>query len=335
MQHFLRRQDATHKIGLLRVVTVCVVAFVWARFSYSQDTQTAPEQRESSAIDYSKIDPVAEAGEPLLLKKGFTFTEGPLWVASQQALLFSDVREQITWRFRAPDKFDRYIESNGGGNGLAITPEGELIMCQVNTRTLGRLQLPTKYEARPPKLKILADSFDGTSLGLKSGKFNQTNDVIVRSDGTIYFTDPAYRPHERELDHTGVYCITPDGKVKLVTQDYYPNGIALSPDERWLYVVNRKHIERLRLHEDGSASDPTTFLVTQSSGDGMAVDDAGNLYIATNQIEVFSPAGKSFGAIKLGRGVTNCTFGGPDRKTLFATTSGSLTAVPMPIPGLP
>ncbi|MEM6780045.1 MAG: SMP-30/gluconolactonase/LRE family protein, partial [Planctomycetota bacterium] len=289
--------------------------------------------QESNDTDDGLIDPVAHAGQPVLLRSGFTFTEGPLWVASQQALLFSDVRESVTWRYQAPDQFDRYIEATGGGNGLAITPNGELIICQVESRTLGHLLLPVSHDERPPPLQVLADNFDGTSSGLASGRFNQTNDAIVRSDGTVYFTDPAYRPHQRDLEHTGVYRLTSDGEVHLVSRDYYPNGIALSPDERYLYVVNETKVERLELLADGSTRNPTTLLKTTSNGDGMAVDDAGNLYVATKQIEVFAPDGRAFGVIKLpGRGVTNCTFGGRDRKTLFATTADSLTAIPMPIP---
>lgn len=286
-------------------------------------------------VDYSSINPAAEAGEPRLLRRGFTFTEGPVWIASQQALLFSDVRENTTWRYRAPDQFDKYISDTGGGNGLALTPDHKLIMCQVESRRIASLTLP-RDESVPPPLMTVTDKFNGSSAGLESGRYNQTNDAIVRSDGTIYFTDPAYRPHERDLEMTGVYRITPEGDVKLVTRDYYPNGIALSPDERWLYIVNRDRIERLELQQDGSAINPRTLLTTTSAGDGMAVDDIGNLYIATKVIEVFTSGGRPLGEIQLpGSGLTNCTFGGPDRKTLFATTADSLTSVPMPIPGLP
>lgn len=305
--------------------------------SYAQDASNSVRAHGTvKSADYSEVNPVQEAGEPKLLRSGFTFTEGPVWLASQQALLFSDVREEITWRYKAPDRFDQYITDNGGGNGLAITPNHELIMCQVEARRLGRIVLPKDYNAVPPPLETLTAEYKSGSDKHGSGKFNQTNDVIIRSDGTIYFTDPAYRPHKRELHITGVYRITPQGQVILVTADHYPNGIALSPDERWLYIVNRNKIERYELSDDGSAHNHKTLIETTSNGDGMAVDDAGNLYVATTQIEVFSPAGNSFGTIKLpGKGLTNCTFGGSDRKTLYATTADSLTAIPMPIPGLP
>lgn len=323
------------RIVKLRVLFLVAAATALAAVSPDM-ASTVHSQEPKAAHDYAQIDPVARAGEPKLLRDGFTFTEGPLWIASQQALLFSDVREAITWRYRAPDQFDKYLVDNGGGNGLAISPNHELIMCQVEARRITRLKLPHDTRSSPPELESVTAMFDGANQGLKSGKYNQTNDAVVRSDGTIYFTDPAFRPHARELDFTGVYRITPQGAVNLVTRDYYPNGIALSPDERWLYVVNGKRIERMALMPDGSASHPSTLLETKSDGDGMAVDDAGNLYIATQHIEVFSPEGKPYGEIKLpGKGLTNCTFGGPDRKTLFATTADSLTAIPMPIPGLP
>ncbi len=292
---------------------------------------------ENSSTDYSKINPVDMAGEPKIIKQGFTFTEGPLWIESQQALLFSDVRENIVWRYQAPDKFDKYITETGGTNGLALGPNHTLFMCQVEARQLAALELPKGYGQAAPNFKTITKEFSGNGEDLASGKYNQTNDVIVRSDGTIYFTDPAYRPHRRELDFTAVYRVTPAGKVTALTVDYYPNGIALSPDEKWLYIINRKKIERAAVNADGSIETSKTFAMMDAKGDGMAVDDAGNIYVAARPgIQVFNPQGQHLGVINTPKGKsTNCSFGGADRKTLFVTGGNSLISIAMPIPGLP
>ncbi len=270
------------------------------------------------------------AGRPKTLRSNFTFTEGPIWIESQQALLFSDVRENIVWRYQAPNKFDRYFTNTSGTNGLAVFNGQQLYMCQVEGRRLMTATLPTSADDPAPQVSLVTDKFDGK-------RYNQTNDVTTRSDGNIYFTDPAFRPHPLELDYLGVYRISPSNEISVISKTLQPNGIIVSPDEKWLYVTNAERVERFELNEAGEALNPKTYAIAEAGIDGMTIDVAGNLYVAVrNGIEVMDTNGQSYGVLLTpNRRATNCTFGGPDKKTLFVTTGtgGTLVSFEMPIPG--
>ena len=282
---------------------------------------------------YWGVNPLEGAEQPKILRKGFTQTEGPVWVAAHNALYFSDVRGETTYRFTPPDKFEKYRSPTGQANGMAITNGYELYICEVINRRLTKMTLPSNRESAPPEPEVLFEGWPGE--GPKEGRFNQTNDIIVRSDGNVYFTDPNYRKVETDtLGFTAVYRIDPSGELSIVTKELYPNGIALSPEEDSLYVTNYASIWKFPLANDGSVGEGSEFIKTGSNVDGFAVDIAGNLYTTSKPgIDVFSRDGKRWGALTVGG--SNCAFGGEDMRTLFITTGKGLASTKLLIPGLP
>lgn len=277
----------------------------------------------------------------------FESLEGPLWVAAQSALLFSDVVEKNgpaahIYRFdpaaRAYTVMATPETSPTSTNGLAMDPQGRLIATE---RYNGRL-----VRSEPDgKLTVLASRWpaaDGPAL-------NAPNDVVVRADGNIYFTDSDWgvRP---DVPHApmAVYRVSPAGELSRLLELQKPNGIALSPDGATLYVGSDTQAKVWRLPLDGSGSaGPPVLLIdgaTVPDGfkvpDGICVDDAGNLYVTNNDdaikaIVVFDPAGHLLGRISLPFRPSNCTFGGADRRTMYVTTLHAVFELRVPTPGLP
>jgi gluconolactonase len=224
------------------------------------------------------------------------------------------------------------VVSDSGTNGLAIDFNGKILAGSQKDRGI-----------------VSVDIGAGTTSPLvttdASGhKFNSVNDLTVRTDGTIYFTDPDYQLGGRtnETGMKGVYRYSPSKVVSVVDSQFnQPNGISLSPDETTLYVADTaaNRIRKFSIAADGTASGKTDF-ATVPSPDGGAVDCAGNLYWASNaspaKIVVLSPSGTQLGSISLGDKPTNVAFGGTDHKTLYVSTSPrKIYAVPLNVPGFP
>jgi len=273
---------------------------------------------------------------------GFSFTEGPVWHPDGY-LLFSDPNTNTIYRYDPKNKnVGVYISHSGytgedigrygqpGSNGLAIDKEGRLIVDQHGNRRVIR------YEKKGP-ITILADSIGGK-------RFNSPNDIVLKSDGTIYFTDPPYglpnffNDSAKELDYSGVFMIK-DGKVKLVTKDLGgPNGLAFSPDEKYLYVTNwdirdihhTKTLWRYEVQPDGTLKNGKVFFdwnVTEDEEalDGMKVDKAGNLYVsAPGGVWILNAAGRLLGKITTPERPANMAWGDEDGKTLYMTAHSSL-----------
>ena len=264
---------------------------------------------------------------------GFEFTEGPLW-SPEGALLFSSPNTNVIYRwdsttgavsvFNAKSGYTgldigRYGQP--GSNGLAFDPAGRLVVCQHGNRRVLRVN-------PHGDTTVLADRFEGRRL-------NSPNDVVSRSDGTIYFTDPPFGlpamfdDPERELDFSGVFRVS-SGEVALVTDELEgPNGIAFSPDERFLYVGNwdpeRKVVMRYEVGADGDVGRGVVFHdMTDAAGedaiDGLAVDAAGNVFACgPGGIWVLSPKGDRLGLLELPEAPHNLAFGGDDGRTLYVT----------------
>jgi gluconolactonase len=260
---------------------------------------------------------------------GFIFTEGPLW-HPDGFFYFVDIRSNLLYRMvlgQPPEKIRETI----GGNGTTFDLRGRLINCEGDGRRVSRFE--TDGTAT-----ILADRFEGKKL-------NRPNDVICHSNGSLLFTDPGLRVPvaERELD-AAVYRIAPDGGVSMVVPVEYPNGLALSKDERTLYVANTRwtqYIHAVELDSAGNMVRRRVFADMSADGtngvpDGMKVDAAGRVFCTgTGGVWVFDPDGTQVGIIEMPEVCANISFGGDDLRTLLLTASTSVYTLRVKVPGLP
>lgn len=278
---------------------------------------------------------------------GFEFTEGPVW-SSDGALLFSSPNTNTIYRwspigtvtvFRpksgyAGTDIGRYTQP--GSNGLTFDPQGRLTMCQHGNRQVLRVE-------PHGNTTVLADRYDGKRL-------NSPNDLVYRSDGTLYFTDPpfglpgGYDDPERELDVSGVFRVR-DGVVTLLTDELAgPNGLAFSPDERYLYVGNwdpdHKVVMRYEVAPDGDLARGTVFCdLTEEPGedaiDGLKVDQAGNVYVCgPSGIWVLSAAAEHLGTLVLPESPHNLAWGDQDARTLYITALTGIYRLRLSVPGI-
>ena len=265
------------------------------------------------------------------LATGFVFTEGPLW-HPDGFFYFVDVRASMLYRLPPGGAPEVVREKTGGGNGTTFDLQGRLVLCEGDHRRVTRRDADGRFE-------VLMDRFEGRRL-------NRPNDVVCRSDGSIYFTDPGLRVPlaEREVPHAGVYRIAPDGAVSLVADFEYPNGLAFSPDERRLYVANTRWAQYIHLLElDGRGQMVRRRIFADMSSDetdgvpdGMKVDVEGRVYCTgPGGTWVFAPDGRRLGIIRTPEVPANLAFGGPDLRTLFFTARTSVYAMRVKAPGQP
>lgn len=274
----------------------------------------------------SGADPLAGVGEVELVAEGYQFTEGPQWMQDDGVLLFTDLAGAGTiFQVAGDDEISVFRHPSDGANGLAVDTEGRLLAAE---RWTGRV---TRTESDGTVTPI-AERFEGAAL-------NQPNDIAVRSDDTIYFTDPYFGDGTTDLDFHGVFRIAPDGSLTAERRGALteqPNGVTLSPDESVLYVSDYAAdlVWIFDVANDGSLSDARTFVTTGDGPDGMAVDTAGNLFVTSaSGIEVFAPDGTPWGVIPVPRTPANCAFGGADGRTLYITAGGGLYRVTLAHPG--
>ncbi|HJK92016.1 MAG TPA: SMP-30/gluconolactonase/LRE family protein, partial [Polyangiaceae bacterium LLY-WYZ-15_(1-7)] len=271
--------------------------------------------------------PLEGLGEVRTLDTGYMFLEGPVWRPGDGDLLFSDIPAQTIYRFAPPDTFEPF-RTEQDSNGLLLDLDGELLIAGHGGRAVWRLA--------DGSLEVLAERFEGQRL-------HSPNDLDQRSDGTIYFTDPpfAVSPGDRELDFVGVFRIDPEGALTAEWRgalDTRPNGIALSPDESTLYVAESRDqvLYAFPVEAGGALGEPATLADTAPTGDGMAVDVRGNVYLTTREgVEVYAPDGTQWGTIEVPEVPANCAFGGAERQTLYITARTGLYAVDTPLAGLP
>jgi gluconolactonase len=265
---------------------------------------------------------------------GFQFTEGPVWNRAGY-LLFCDIPANILYKWiPAAEKAETgakevFRQPSGKANGLTYDRKGRLIACEPANRRVSRTETNGTIVA-------IAETYQGESL-------KSPNDVVARRDGTIYFTDPPHVPHgeKREFKSERVFRISPEHELSVLVNDFdRPNGIALSPDEKTLYVSDtaRKHVRAFVLRRDGSAGDGRVFAELKSDQpvgpDGMKVDVKGNLYVAgPGGVWVFDKAGQHLGTIPVPETPANCAFGDRDFKTLYITACTSIYKVRLPYAG--
>jgi gluconolactonase len=282
-----------------------------------------------SGGNVADVDPIAGIKPVEEVPKGqftFQFLEGPLWLAKEGALLFSDIPANRIYKHTPPSAIEIFRDPSGNSNGLNLDHQGLLIACEHGNRRVSRTLANNM-------IVPVADMYMGMKL-------NSPNDAIIRSDGTIYFTDPPYgipMGQQQELSFEGVFRVSPGGEISTVVEDMNrPNGIALSPDESMLYVSDSEtpEVRSFPVNADGTTGSATK-LISRTS-DGMAVDDAGNLYLTNDKgVEVFRADGTKRGDIAVMGQTTNVSFGGPDRRTLYITTANALYRVVLNVPGIP
>lgn len=274
---------------------------------------------------------VLESADAERIATGFEFTEGPLWDPEGGVYYFVDIRRSRLYRMTPGKEPELVREHTGEGNGTTFDLRGRLLMCEGGNRRVTRM-------AAGGNVEVLVESFDGKRL-------NRPNDIVCRSDGSIYFTDPGLRVPlaQRELDHAGVYRVAPNGEVTLVAGCEYPNGLAFSPDERTLYVANSRltqYIHALELAEDGRLLRRRIFAdmssdETDGVPDGMKVDVAGRVFCTgPGGTWVFAPDGTRLGIIRTPEIPANLAFGGADLRTLFMTARTSIYALRVKTPGV-
>jgi len=293
---------------------------------------------------------------------GFAFTEGPVW-HDGGFLLFSDIPANTIYQLWTGDRVrlgfvpqpnlsnnffvaqpDQQVElkvfrhPSGNANGNTLNRQGSLLSAEYANRRISLTQ-------KDGTMITLTDRYQGKYL-------NSPNDLVVKSDGSIYFTDPNYSPkfiqhyhlqkHSQELEFYGVYRLTPDGKLTLLCREFlHPNGIAFSPDETKLYISDfqKSHIRVFDVKPDGTLTNGHIFAQLNPSSqiggpDGIKVDRRGNVYCTGPEgVSIFSPAGDFMGLIQVPEVPSNLAFGDSDYQTLYITAKTSIYRIHPKIPG--
>lgn len=285
---------------------------------------------EPKSQEFSPLFP--EHARISLVATGFRFTEGPVWFEEGSYLLFSDIPASKIFKLTPDGTVTVFREHSGNSNGLARDKQGRLIACEHSTRRVTRTE-------NDGSRTILADRFQGKRL-------NSPNDVVVKSDGSIYFTDPPYgiKPEEQEQPIQGVYRLSPDGKELTVVADDFlrPNGLAFSPDEKKLYIDDsskRRHIRFFDVRPDGTLTNGSIFhnmnVKDPGSPDGMKIDVLGHIYCTgARGIWVFDTEGLHLGTILTPEQPSNCAWADKDRRTLYITAQTSVYRIRVNVPGI-
>jgi gluconolactonase len=268
---------------------------------------------------------------------GFAFTEGALWQPQQRVLFFSDIPNSRIHRWSENAGVSVVRDPSNKSNGLTWDRQGRLLACEHATSRVTR----TEPDGR---ISVLASHHLGKTL-------NSPNDIVTRSDGRIFFTDPTYGrlefygvPREPELTFRGVYTVRGEGDApELLVNDFaQPNGLCLSADESRLFVndTERQQIRVFDLGGDGRLSNGRLWAETVGAGagapDGMKLDSAGNIYCCgPGGIHVFTPDARCLGVIRMPESTANFCFGGEDLRTLFICASTSIYALRVVVPGHP
>jgi len=256
---------------------------------------------------------------------GYRYADGPAW-SPAGFLIFSDVPNDKLLQFQPGRPATVFQEKSNGTMGNRYDAQGRLYSCESHSRRVIRTD-------KKGKVEVLAERWQGK-------RFNAPNDLTVRKDGDIYFTDPAFgrQLDTRELDFYGVYHISRKGELEVIAKPKgRPNGIALSPDGRALYVSNsdERNVRAYDLDKSGAASNERT-LITAIEGvpNGICVDEKGNLYVAANQLLAYSAEGKPLGMVATQETPSNCTFGDPDLGSLYITARSSVYRARLNVKGI-
>ncbi|AOS44516.1 Gluconolactonase precursor [Lacunisphaera limnophila] len=321
----------------------------------------APAPITSSAAPYPKdakatierLDPALDAllaADVVIehLASGFNWSEGPIWVPAQGALLFSDVPENRVYRWKDGEGISVFLEPSGftgtqyngrerGSNGLTLDPAGRLTLCQHGDRRVARLAADGK------SFETVVDRFEGS-------RFSSPNDLCFDRAGNLFFTDPPYGlpgDLKQEIPFQGVFRLGTDGQLTVIARELHrPNGVALSVDEKTVYVASSEGqepwIKAYALNADGTVASSRIFfdgsaLMKQGrrgAFDGLKVDEHGNVWTTgPGGVLILSPEGKHLGSILTGRATANCAFGDADHMTFYMTADEALLRVRTKVKG--
>ncbi|MCW3091131.1 MAG: Gluconolactonase [Ferruginibacter sp.] len=310
----------------------------------SRQAKLAVEIDPTSKLRIEIIDPEAlnlldTTAKIEIIAKGFKWTEGPLYISNGEYLLFSDIPDNKIYKWKEGQGVSTFLTPSGntlevknikepGSNGLILDAEGYLVLCQHGDRRIAKMTLP--IDKAGPEFVSLADKFQGKRL-------NSPNDAVYHPNGDLYFTDPPYglgngiEDATKELDFQGVYRLKPDGRLDLFTKGLqYPNGIALSPDSKTLYVASSDSANYVWMqYELDSAGMPKSQRVfyeahayqgkNLGAPDGMKVNETGYIFASGPEgIWLFTPGAKLIAKLHTGQLTSNCAFS-PGEKTLYMT----------------
>jgi len=320
--------------------------------THNLETEATRQINYIGAVEMTSPGILAKEAKVENLGGAFGWSEGPVWIAEDQSLLFTDVPGNVIWSYQDGKGLTKFLEPSGyagekldwmgsaGANGLIRYGDNEILLPSHGERGLYALNLETKEK------RLIVDKYEGK-------KFSSPNDAVLHETGTIFFTDPPYglkgndKSEVKEIPFNGVYAYSPDGKVTVIDDSLSrPNGIILSPDGATLYVSNsdpKKTIwKSYPVSPDGSVGEGSVFLDAsadkdageQGNADGMTIDTEGRLYATgPGGVLVISPAGERLGLIRTGKPVANVTFGGPDGNILYMTSADILARVPTLVTG--
>lgn len=343
----------------MKAIRLACVFFVFIVFfvGCAGDEPEVAEEAGSSVPTLGTIERVDHRFDQLVpadaviekLAEGFDWAEGPVWFPDAGFLVFSDVPQNVAYRWAEGEGISEFLRPSGftsdgeagrepGSNGLLLDLDGTLILCQHGDRRVSRLKPDKSFEQ-------LVSSFEGK-------RFNSPNDAVIRSNGDLYFTDPPYGltglndSTLKELDFNGVYLLSAEGKLTLLTSELtFPNGIALSPDEQTLYVAisdpENPVIMAFDVAADGTIENDRVFFDTSAWAenypglpDGLKVDQDGNVFATgPGGVNVFSPEGTFLGRFNTGVATANCGWG-DNGSTLYITADSYLCRVKLTTTGL-
>lgn len=311
------------------------------------EAQTEPEPASKGSIEVvdQTLQNILNVDAPIeVLAEGYSWSEGPLWLPKLEMLIFSDVPKNTIYSWSEEKGAGVYLSPSGftgenfegsepGSNGLTLNSRGELVLCQHGNRAVSVMKADLSQPR--PNYEYLAETFQGK-------RFNSPNDLVFDRAGNLYFTDPPYglpggmEDSGKEIDFQGVYRVTPEGQITLLTEELTrPNGLALSPDEKTLYVANSDPEKAIwmayELDDAGKIQSKKVFYdvtdwVSKAPGlpDGLKVDDHGVLFATgPGGVWIFSPEGVHLGTIKTGEATANCAFN-EDKSELYMTADSYL-----------
>lgn len=284
-------------------------------------------------IDDAFYEHISKSAKIEVISKGYVWTEGPVWVAEEQSLLFSDVPQNINYKWTAQNGTVEFLNPSGytgkdkklqGSNGMFLDHENNLILCQTGDRAIARYL--GNFNNPKPKFEIIANQFNGQ-------KFNAPNDLVVDKKGNIYFTDPNFGLEDgsKELDFEGVYRINTNGNVKLLTSKWpTPNGIGLYEEDSKLYIANSEPplFVSYDISEDGNLTNEKIVLdlkealdksIAKQKPDGMAIKKDGTIFLTgPDGVFIIDKNGNHLGTIKTDKLTSNCTFN-EDESVLYVS----------------